>query len=269
MLRCSDPRDLDSILRPDVQAVVFTPAQLPAWLHELGDAVTAGSFELPRRILERATRDEIASWLDSSLPTGVVSASTRAALREDALVLVDRCGAWSGASQFRFRALTDVANSHCGYHVDTVISRDPPWGLLRVYCGPGTEYVDTDNVTSMREFYAYLSSRLHAAQRAAGGDPGERARAVEELATLDEQPAFLRDPDAVHRIPAGSIVALTHLDVRLHWSSHAKELAWVHRSPLTGGPRLIVSVTARGPAQPLADHQVRALGNRGVDRAQE
>ena len=44
--------------------------------------------------------------------------------------------------------------------------------------------------------------------------------------------------------PAGSIVAFKHVDVRYHWSVHPQVPAWIHSSPMTGTPRLVVNLTS-------------------------
>jgi len=145
--------------------------------------------------------------------------------------------------------MTGVPNRHCGYHVDTVPQRLPPWGLLRVYCGPGTEYVEPRNVISMAEFYRYLSKRNRYIRQLDEAPQGEEGvghmQILGALADLDEIPSFLRQPYERYVVPAGSIVALTHINIQLHWSDHAKELAWIHRSPMEGELRLLISVAAR------------------------
>ena len=248
ILHASEQRELDLIQLPHVQAVIYTPHTLPGWITELGVAVRSGTFQIDRTILSCVTREMIEAWLEASISANLPSHAVRSAFQEDVLNLVERCAALTGASHFYFRAMTDVPNRHCGYHVDTVPRRLPPWGLLRVYCGPGTEYVEPQNVISIAEFYRYLSKRnryirhLHEAPQE---DDVEHAQILAALADLDEIPSFLHQPYERYVVPTGSIVALTHINVELHWSDHARELAWIHRSPMEGERRLLVSVTAR------------------------
>jgi hypothetical protein len=247
ILHADEQRELDLIQLPHVQAVIYTPHTLPAWITEVGAAVRSGTFQIHRTILSSVTREMIEAWLESSISANVLPDAIRSALQEDILILVDRCAALTGACRFYFRAMTDVPNRRCGYHVDTVPQRLPPWGLLRVYCGPGTEYVEPRNVISMAEFYRYLSKRngyvrqLHEVSQEGVG----HAQKLAALAELDETPSFLYQPHERYVVPAGSIVALTHINIQLHWSDHAKELAWIHRSPMEGERRLLVSIAAR------------------------
>jgi hypothetical protein len=249
ILHTSDQRELELIQLPHVQAVIYTPHSLPAWITEVGAAVRSGIFQIHRTILSRVTREMIEAWLESTISANFFTHTVRSALQEDVLNLVDRCGALTGASHFYFRAMTDIPNRHCGYHVDTVPQRVPPWGLLRVYCGAGTEYVEPQNVISMAEFYCYLSKRnryirrLYEAQQCEEGVG--HAQILAALTDLDEIPWFLRQPYERHVVPAGSVVALTHINIQFHWSDHAKELAWIHRSPMEGERRLLVSIAAR------------------------
>jgi hypothetical protein len=249
ILHTDEQRELDLVRLSHVQAVIYTPHTLPAWITEVGAAVRSGPFQIDRTILSCVTREMIEAWLESNISATLLPHALRSALQEDILILVDRCAALTGASHFYFRAMTDVPNRYCGYHVDTVPQRLPPWGLLRVYCGPGTEYVEPRNVISMAEFYRYLSKRnryVRQLHEALQNEEGVwRAQIMAALADLDETPSFLRQPYEPYVAPAGSIVAHTHINIQLHWSDHGKELAWIHRSPMEGERRLLVSVAAR------------------------
>jgi hypothetical protein len=252
VVRTTEAADLEQIRLPQVQAVVWMPAQLPAWCDVLAAAVQDGSFEVPRAIIDDATLTDVGGWLEARLPTGVVAPEVREALERDVLALVDRQRALTGASRFMVRALTAAPNQQCGYHVDTVAPGAPTCGLLRVYNGAGTAYVDPTNVVGMREVYHYMSRRerlvRQLADAEAGGDHDASGRLRLGIAELDEARAFLRDPGEVATAPAGSIVAFKHLDVRLHWSDHDPGMAWIHCSPMNGKRRLVVNVTARAPS---------------------
>jgi hypothetical protein len=228
----------------DVQAVVYVPPSPPWWLADLADAVESGRLHFERIVLACATATEIAAWFEASFPRHVLAPSVRRAVKEDVLWLVRRAGATSRTSHVMFRAHTDAPSRRCGFHVDTVPAGAPTVGYLRVYNGAGTDYVEPRNVSSIGDFYRHLSRRERLV-RAWAQQPSERLLA--ELRDLDERPEFLVEPDDVRVAPAGAAVAFVHLDVRLHWSDHPKRLAWIHRSPMTGAPRLVVNVAAREP----------------------
>jgi len=233
--RTANERDLELIKLPHIQAVIFVPPELPAWLTQFGAAVARGSFQLPRTVLDDVTINDIEGWLHANMPAGAVEPEVLHAVRGDALSLVAREREMTGATRFVFRIFTGIPNRHCGFHVDTVPAAAPAHGLLRVYNGNGTAYVDPDNVISMREFYKYLSQRERLI----------RTAETDSIIELDEARPFLLRPDDVHIAPAGSIIAFKHLDVRLHWSEHPRELAWIHCSPMEGDARFVVNVMAR------------------------
>lgn len=234
VLRTADARELELIKLPHVQAVIFIPAEMPAWLAPFGAAVARGALQVPRTILDGVTADDIESWIDANVRTADIDPQVLQAVRADILSLVAREIDMTGARRLIFRIFTDVPSRHCGFHVDTVPPAAPSHGLLRVYNGNGTAYVDPDNVISMRDFYKYLSRRERVIRTP---DP-------DAIVALDEARAFLRRPEEVHIAPAGSIVAFKHLDVRLHWSDHPRELAWIHCSPMEGDARFVVNVMA-------------------------
>jgi hypothetical protein len=248
VIETRDERDLERIRDDRVQAVVYEPPELPAWLAELAEVVRDGRFCVPRTILDDAGRDEIAAWLDRHLPIDALSRPAGRALLEDLLALVDRV-ATTGASRFMFRVLTGAPNRHCGFHVDTVPAGAPRWGLLRVYTGGGTHYAPPGELTSVADFYRYMSRRERLIRELGeAADPAARAALHDEVVALDDGLAFLRPDARIATAPAGSIVAFKHLDVRLHWSEHDPELAWIHCSPMSGEPRFLVNVTAARPA---------------------
>ena len=158
ILQTQDERDLYEITNPNVQAVIYDPPSLPEWLEELAVAVRTGCFQVPRTVVPNASRKQIENWLEDKLP-GAIKCGLRSAVRADILALVDRVGMISGSARFMLRILTAVPNTECGFHLDTVSPGANPWGLLRVYNGAGTEYVEPSNVTSMTDFYGYLSRR--------------------------------------------------------------------------------------------------------------
>lgn len=241
------PNDLDQIRLPHVQAVIYTPSELPGWFASLADAVHTDRFLVNRTVLHGVWRDVIDGWLAAHLPVGV-SEEVREAFQRDVMSLIDRCGALTGATRYVFRILTDVPNCRCGYHVDTVPPGAVGWGLLRVYCGPQTEYAHPANVSSVREFYRYLSRRERLTREAReaeqAGDPVSCLQALAEIDRLDAEPPFLCNPRAVLVVPPGSVVAFKHIDVQRHWSNHPKADAWIHRSPMAGNRRLVVNVSA-------------------------
>lgn len=253
VLHTGNPSQLDRIRLPYVQAVIYEPAVLPAWCAELADAVERGTFQVPRTLLENVSYADIESWLESNLPHGAVAPAVRSALLSDILSLVDWERRSTSAAHFIFRVLTGTPSRHCGFHVDTVPPDAAPWGILRVYNGAGTDYVAPDNVTEMRDFYNYLSRRERLVRdwcdAGKQGDTAAYDKLLEGIVALDEERAFLKRSQDVFTARAGSTVAFKHLDIRLHWSDHAKELAWIHCSPMHGSPRFLVNITPRMPAR--------------------
>jgi len=243
----NDENELAAIAQADVQAVIYRPPP-PAWLQEIAEAVEAGRFRIARNILPDVRRDEIARWLEGDLPTGVVSDQARADLKDDIVALTDRLHSLTGAVRFMLRIFTEAPSTECSFHVDTVPPGAPAVGLLRVYNGAGTDYVDPTNLTSFADFYRYLGrhERLRRDRRTArqDGDAAALLRLEREIAAHGAARPFLRRPDENAVAPAGSIVAFRHIDVRHHWSDHFKARAWIHSSPMTGTPRLVVNLTS-------------------------
>ena len=237
------------ILDADVQAVIMAPPEPPPWLSALAAAVENGEATIPRTQLTDYSRDLFAAWLDRNLPPLPVFDP----VRDDMLVLVDLLAALTGASRFMIRLLTGAPNTECGFHVDTVPPGAPQWGLLRVYNGAGTHYVEPGNVLGPRDFYDYLGQRERLGrERASARETGDRPAceaAEAAIRRLDAQRPFLRDPSALRCTPAGAIVAFKHLDVAAHWSDRFEETPWIHCSPMAGPPRLLINITAldQGP----------------------
>jgi hypothetical protein len=234
--------------------VIYRPPALTPWMTELVRSVESGTFHVGRAVLPHAAPEEVGGWLENHVPRDGVPPESHAALRSEILALVELERALTGASHFMLRVLTEAPTRRCGFHVDTAMPRAPTTGLLRVFNGCGTEYVHPDNVTSMRDVYRHLSHRERLAKEMEEARVrNDRARydvILDRIGFLDDNPAFLLRPDDVRVVPAGSIVAFKHVDARLHWSDHPKALAWIHRSPMAGEPRLVVNVTAREPRAP-------------------
>jgi hypothetical protein len=256
-----DDRELEAITNPTVQAVIYIPPALPAWFTDVASAVLGGALSIPRSVLPSASRNAIDNWLEQNLPITAVTPEVRGSLKDDVLGLVNRLGSLSHASRFMLRIFTEAPTTECGFHVDSVPPGAPTWGFLRVYNGAGTEYVHPANVTSMADFYRYLSrrERLIRESKAArsDGSEAEYARLQQAIADLDNERAFLVRREEIGIAPAGSIVAFKHIDIRYHWSNHSKAMTWIHCSPMAGEPRLVVNVTA---PEPIAHTVPRARG---------
>lgn len=246
-----DREGLDAALRHGVQAAIAAPEHDEAWRAELSAAVARGEFKFPRTVLPAVTHEDLRHWLDRLLLHQPVQAELARELRDDVLSLVRLQGVLARSAVFMVRLSTDAPSRRCGFHVDTVAPRAPTIGLLRVYGGAGTDYVEPSNVLGSDDFYRDLSARERLAREleraAVAGDEAAWEEASRAIDQLDCRPRFLRDPPQVKVAAAGTIVAFRHLDVRRHWSSHPMGLAWVHRSPMEGEPRVVVSVTAREP----------------------
>jgi hypothetical protein len=247
-----DARELEAITNPAVQAVIYIPPELPAWISELASAVQGGAFRIRRTVLPKASRNAIDDWLEQNLPEAIVTTEIRASLKEDILQNVDRLRALSHASQFMLRIFTDEPTTECGFHVDSVPPGAPAYGFLRVYNGGGTEYVDPANVTSIADFHRYLSRRERLVRESKvarnDGREADHDRLQRDIGVLDEERAFLLHREEIRIAPAGSIVAFKHIDIRYLWSDHSKALAWIHCSPMAGERRLVVNITTPEPA---------------------
>lgn len=248
IIRTSDERELSRITGAGVQAVIYTPRPLPSWLADLAAAVRTGALQIPRVLLPNVVRDEVDNWLEHVVPDGVLSREVRISLKHDVRILVDRLGGLTGASRFMVRLFTEAPTTECGFHVDSVPRGAPEWGLLRVYNGAGTEYVDPANLTSMADFYRYLGrrERLERERQLARRDGDETAfeRLERAVGALDRERSFLIRAHEISVAPAGSIVAFKHIDISNHWSGLSDLSPWIHSSPMSGEPRLVVNVTA-------------------------
>jgi Protein of unknown function (DUF1826) len=248
VIRTCDRRELELILNTNVQAVIYTPQTMPAWFAEVARAVESGAFRISRAVLSAASYEEIKDELERRFPTQVLAAEVRTCLKQDILALVDQLRAISLATRLMLRIFTEAPTNECGFHVDTVPPASPVCGLLRVYNGEGTEYADPSNVTGMDDFYRYLARRERLVrERTEARRDGRAATQIDRKITLlDEERSFLVRRTEVRIAPAGSIVAFKHVDIRHHWSNHPKSMAWIHCSPMSGKPRLVVNLTALG-----------------------
>jgi hypothetical protein len=245
-------QEIGCILAPDVVAVIAEPARAEPWIEELADAVSKGSFVVPRAILDGVMLSEIAAFLSQALETPQLSRALRAGLRDDLLDLAERCAQLTGSERLRFRFFTDNPNGRCSYHIDVVPPGAPTAALIRVYCGARTEYVDPGNVTSWEDFYAWEFTRkrtvLAAADARARSDLASEERALSRLARLDSRPSFLIDPSEVEIVPPDALVACKFVDSQhLLDCTHVRANAargWIHRSPMSGAVRCVATVNA-------------------------
>jgi hypothetical protein len=244
---------LSSILEPEVLAVLAATPPEP-WIERLSAAVRDGDLVVPRSILDGVTLPDIARFLSDALKAGALAADIRNALREDLLELVATCGALTGAGRFHFRFFTDVPNDRCSFHVDIVAPGAPTVGLIRVYCGAQTDYVDPNNLTSWEDFHAweYLRKReaLAAAEARGRRDIAAEARALSRLTRMDARPRFMIDVSNLHTVAAHTLVACKFVDSRhLLDRTHVRARSargWIHRSPMSGSPRCVATVNAVG-----------------------
>jgi hypothetical protein len=251
ILGTSGVGDLSPVLAPDVLAVIAAAKPEP-WIETLATAVGHGGFVVPRSILDGVSLSEIARFLSGVLNAGALPAEARSALRDDLLRLVAACGDLTFATRFRFRFFTDIPNTRCSYHVDVVPPGSPTTALIRVYCGAQTEYVDPDNVTSWEDFHAweFLRKRQVLAAAAARGrqDPTAEVRAMSRLTRLDAKPHFMVTADDVRTVPAHALVACKFVDSQhLLDCTHLRARSargWIHRSPMSGVPRCVATVSA-------------------------
>jgi hypothetical protein len=251
VIETSNLGELSQIGLSCVQAAIHSPNNHPTWLVELAAAVKTGAFQVPRIILKSVTLKEIEARLDTDIPTGVLSIEGRTALKEDMLSLVDKCREFTGTNIFRFRFMTSTPNCDCGFHVDTVPAEAPTVGLLRIYCGAGTEYIHPTNITNIADFYRYvfrrdqITQQLRATLRQVDSEAYDRKLAQRTL--MDDNPPFTHRPKEKLIVPAGSIVAFKLVDSRFLWSNHLicrQVKGWIHRSPMTGDQRFLASVNA-------------------------
>jgi hypothetical protein len=247
ILLTDDESLLARVREPGVQSVIFTPMKRAPWEELVKGAVERRDFVIERCSLNVECSMALPQVLEARLSQEGLPFEIRLALIDDLSALADRLAAITGCRGLMVRLFTEAPTEHCGFHVDTVPPGCPPFGLLKVYNGPGTLYVDPDDVVDMNLFYGYLGRRERLArtrnQAIKRDHEAEAQRLRAELLELDATLPFLRPAAAVHEVPAGATVAFRHLDVGKHWFDHRKEIAWIHCSPMTGLTRLLANFT--------------------------
>jgi hypothetical protein len=234
----TERRDLKAVVAPGVVAALWRPPEPLGWIEELAAAVETGHLAIERVVAPGMTREELALWGSEAISPRAVGRDTRSALLDDLLELADLVTDLTRSPRFMLRAFTEPPGRRCGFHVDTTPPGAPVFGVLRAYNGPGPHYVEPREVTSMRDFYAYLGRRERLGRRLGAVGGAER-----EVARLDAQPPFLAAGAPIERVPAAAVVAFRHVPVSLHWSDHARDAAWIHRSPSRGPRRLVVNLS--------------------------
>lgn len=242
-----DAAHLEEICCPGVQAVIFVPPQHYPWETELAAAVECGTFVIERCSLMVERSEALVSVLEDRLPQEGLSFETRLALIDDLAALADRLTAITSCRGLMLRLFTEAPTQHCGFHIDTVAPGRPPFGLLKVYNGRGTHYIDPADMTRMHDFYGYLGRRerfIRERLEALGaGLAAEAKRLCKALEALDAAPPFMRPNAPVRDVPTGATVAFRHLDASEHWSGHGRGRAWIHCSPMAGLTRLVANLT--------------------------
>lgn len=247
IVETSSENELTRIWEPEVQAVIYKRPQLPSWNPDLAHAVESGAFQIERVVLQGVIAADISTWLDSHIPWGNIDEHLGKQFKNEILALVTLEQTLTGVSQVMIRMFTEAPTQRCGFHIDTTLPRASPFGLLRVFNGPGTFYVHPDNITKMSDFYRYFGEREQLGkdlERAVeSGSSDAQDEIIRKIRTLDQTPKFLRKPDDIRQVPEGAIVVFKHLDTRFLWSDHAKGLTWIHCSPSQGPRRLVVNIT--------------------------
>jgi hypothetical protein len=242
-----DSAALMKLRSPGVLAVVVESAARPAWQEELVVAVERGAFVIDRCTLTLDRSEALPYVLEQRLPHSGLSFETRLALIDDLANLADSLTLVSGCRGILLRIFTESPSQYCGFHVDTVMPGCPPFGLLKVYNGQGTRYVNPADVKSMRDFYAYAGRRERLRRELktaiAADDAHESERLQRVIYALDHSLPFLKQGASVQELRAGSTVGFRHLDIRDHWAEHGPDRAWIHCSPIAGAIRLVVNLT--------------------------
>lgn len=235
------------VREPGVQAVIVQPQRRAEWEVTLAVAVESGAYRIARCKLLVPRAESLVHVLEQNLPEAGLAFEVRLALIDDIAQLAEHLAATAGCRGLMLRLFTEAPSAHCGFHVDTVAPGRQPFGILKVYNGAGTAYVDPADVRSPQDFYRYLSRRerlareWRAARERGAEDEAERLRAG--LRELDATLAFLHPAAAIRQVPAGAMVAFRHLDVREHWSPQGPAQAWIHCSPMEGVRRLVLNLT--------------------------
>jgi hypothetical protein len=233
-------------------AVILMRRAPLVWIDALTTAVKAGSFVVPRTILDGVTFSEIADFISTTLRESPLSPEAASGLRDDLLDLVSRCAELTNANRFRFRFFTDIPNCRCSYHVDVVPPKAPTTALLQVFCGARTEYVSPANLKSWEEFYSWEFLRkqqvVALSEARAYHDLAGEERSAARLERLDARLSFLVRPAPPEVVPANTIVACKFVDSQYLWDcTHLRARSargWIHRSPMVGDSRCVASVSA-------------------------
>ncbi|MET9444157.1 hypothetical protein [Streptomyces sp. NPDC006610] len=230
-------------------AVVVVPPERPPWLAELDAAVTERRLVIARTTLDSVDLDGFTRWTREALAQAPPALT--GPLLDDMTEILRRVMGAARGNRVMVRVFTEAPTCRCGFHVDTVPPQAPTVGAVRVYNGPTTQYVHGDDVRGTAEFYAYLARRERLSRMVADARRGERTRqaALDELRAMDADPSFLRPGAVIRQVPSDATVYFRHIDVRRHWSPHPVRDAWIHRSPMRGGQRLVLNVS---PADPRA-----------------
>lgn len=243
----NDASELAQILMPHVMAVVCAPQHRAPWQVEVAQAVQNGEFVIERCNLEVGPSESLCHLLEAELSHEALTFETRLALIDDLCALADRLTELASCTHMMLRLFTEAPTERCGFHVDTVPPARPCVGLLKVYNGQGTLYVEPRDLLDVREFYSYLARRERlAAKRNRAVQAGTVAEAEalrSQLLALDATLPFVRSQESVHTVPTGAAVAFRSLDVRQHWSASNSGAAWIHCSPMSGVTRLVVNFT--------------------------
>jgi hypothetical protein len=121
-------------------ALFVEPAGGRGWLDEIGEAVLTGRLSITRTVITSATADELIGWARSAAV--VLPNRVRTPLVEELRELSRVVCELGNVARLTLRAFTEPATRRCGFHVDTVPPQAPPVGVLRVYNGACTEYVE-------------------------------------------------------------------------------------------------------------------------------
>jgi hypothetical protein len=241
------------VRRPGVQAVIVAPRPPAPWESALAERVRCGAFVVPRCSITAPRPEALVHALEQTLSAQGLDFDTRLALIDDLAALGDTLAELAGCRALMLRMFTEAPTRHCGFHVDTVAPGVPPFGLLKVYNGAGTRYVEPDALAGTEALLAYQARRERLAREwreaVAAGRAQEANGHLAALRSIDDTLPFLRPAAAVQEIAARAVVAFRHLDVSRHGAADAVAQAWLHCSPMEGEPRLVANFTPlAGPA---------------------
>jgi len=235
----AEERELPELLSREGLTAVWVRRERAPWLDELGAAVEAGSFHIPRAELDGMSLEKTTQWLEKNLPSDPVSSQTRDALLSDILSHCHLLEWVTGARALRMRIFTGKPDRRCGFHVDTVRPGASVWGMLRVYNGAVTRWLEPHHIRSMADFYIWLHRRDRVVRELAK-DSEARDKRVSEM---DSAPSFLIPDASIQQVPADVTVVFRHLDASAHWDARGRGAAWMHCSPMAGRRRLVLNLS--------------------------